>query len=142
MRALSMTWTWVALVGGLLSVTTSAFAAPLPAPSTEKRVEQGRITIGSKAFPESWILGDALTALAETSGAPTVHRKNLGGTEIAYQALPRWDIDAYPEYTGTVAEVILKTKEHPTDEEMRQALAPLGIGIARRSGFATTTRSR
>ena len=98
-------------------------------------MEQGRITIGSKAFPESWILGDALTALAETSGATTVHRKNLGGTEIAYQALRAGNIDAYPEYTGTVAEVILKTKDHPTDEEMRQALAPLGIGMSAPLGF-------
>ena len=58
-----------------------------PRPPTSPAHVAGRITIGSKAFPKSWILGDALTALAETSGATAVHRKNLGGTEIAYQAL-------------------------------------------------------
>ena len=135
-RALSTAWTWVALVGGLLSATTSAFAAPLPAPSAEKRAEQGRITIGSKAFPESWILGDAPGARRDLGVDTTVHRKNLGGTEIAYKApLARGTSTRTPEYTGTVAEVILKTKDHPTDEEMRQALAPLGIGMSAPLGF-------
>ena len=67
------------------------------------------VTVGSKGFPESWILGAALTALAEAAGTARVtHRKNLGGTEITYQALKSGSIDVYPEYTGTIAEVILK----------------------------------
>src|SRR6185503_14268978 len=60
-------------------------------------------TVGSKAFPESWILGEALARSARAAGVSVVyHRSNLGGTEIVYEALRGGAIDLYPEYTGTV----------------------------------------
>jgi osmoprotectant transport system permease protein len=95
-----------------------------------------KVTIGSKAFPESWILGDAMTELVERSGsAMAEHKKNLGGTEIAYQALLSGSIDAYPEYTGTISEVILKLTDRPSLGEMRRALARSGLGIGDPLGF-------
>jgi osmoprotectant transport system substrate-binding protein/osmoprotectant transport system permease protein len=94
------------------------------------------LTIGSKAFPESWILGEALAQLARQSGTvPVEHRSNLGGTEIVYQALKSGRIDVYPEYTGTIAEVILKAEDHPSLAQMRTELAPQGIGISDSLGF-------
>jgi osmoprotectant transport system permease protein len=55
------------------------------------------VTIGSKAFPESWILGAALAQLArQTRSANVDERSNLGGTEIVYQALRTGGIDIYP----------------------------------------------
>lgn len=94
-----------------------------------------KVTIGSKAFAESWILGEALAALARETGAEVEHRSNLGGTEIVYQALRTGKVDVYPEYTGTISEVILKAKGRPSLEEMREALAPQGIGISETLGF-------
>jgi osmoprotectant transport system permease protein len=92
--------------------------------------------VGSKAFPESWILGDALATLARQAGAdPVEHRSNLGGTEIVYQALRSGAIDAYPEYTGTIAEVILKRSDRPSLDTLAAGLAPLGIAISRPLGF-------
>ena len=42
-----------------------------------------RVVVGSKAFPESWILGELLAGRARQAGAsPVEHRSNLGGTEI------------------------------------------------------------
>ena len=35
----------------------------------------------------------------------------MGGTIILWQALSGGQIDLYPEYTGTIGEEILKTKE-------------------------------
>jgi len=93
------------------------------------------VTVGSKGFPESWILGAALTALVEeTGGARAVHRKNLGGTEITYQALRAGSIDVYPEYTGTIAEVILKRRAK-SPAEMRAALAEAGLAMSDPLGF-------
>jgi len=117
-----------AVLWGLLACTalltaTKAFALPT-------------VAIGSKAFPESWILGDAITELVERSGtAVAEHKKNLGGTEIAYEALRSGSIDAYPEYTGTIAEVILKAPNRPSLSEMRRALAGAGLGISEALGF-------
>jgi len=95
-----------------------------------------RVAVGSKAFPESWILGDAVTELVRASGsADAEHKKNLGGTEIAYQALVNGSIDVYPEYTGTIAEVILKTKGRPAASEVERRLRESGLGITRGLGF-------
>ncbi len=92
-----------------------------------------RVTAGSKAFPESWILGEALRALAAESGADASHAKNLGGTEITLAALRSGAIDIYVEYTGTIDEVLLH--DRPQDGQRRQALAALGIGMSERLGF-------
>ncbi|HEY3268476.1 MAG TPA: glycine betaine ABC transporter substrate-binding protein [Armatimonadota bacterium] len=94
------------------------------------------VTIGSKAFAESWVLGDALAALVRQTGRADVeHRKNLGGTEIVYQALQSGGIDVYPEYTGTIAEVLMKSSGRPSLAEMRAFLKPRGIGISDPLGF-------
>jgi ABC-type proline/glycine betaine transport system permease subunit/glycine betaine/choline ABC-type transport system substrate-binding protein len=93
-----------------------------------------RVTIGSKAFAESWILGEALAELARPSAAVD-HRRNLGGTEVVWQALTAGSIDIYAEYTGTIAEVILGTPEHASLEELRAALARHGVGMSGPLGF-------
>ena len=94
------------------------------------------VTVGSKGFPESWILGAALTALAEQAGTPNVtHRKNLGGTEITYQALKSGSIDVYPEYTGTIAQVILKSTAAKSHDEMRAALGESDLAMSDPLGF-------
>lgn len=94
-----------------------------------------KVTVGSKAFAESWILGDALTTLARQAGADATHRKNLGGTEIVYQALRNGGIDVYPEYTGTIAQVLMKAQGSPSPREMRTFLETQGIGMSESLGF-------
>jgi osmoprotectant transport system permease protein len=94
------------------------------------------VTVGSKAFAESWVLGDALAALARQSGTVDVeHRKNLGGTEIVYQALQSGGIDIYAEYTGTIAEVLMKSGGRPSLAQMRDVLKTQGIGMSDPLGF-------
>jgi len=94
------------------------------------------VTIGSKMFLESWILGEALATLARSTGSIDVHhQENLGGTQIVYEALLRGDVDAYPEYTGTIAQVILKSTSRPSLDEMREALEKDGIGMSDPFGF-------
>jgi osmoprotectant transport system permease protein len=107
------------------SVSTAATAAE----SGEKS-----ISVGSKAFPESWILGEALVSLARAKG-PAVHKRNLGGTELVWQALTSGSIDAYVEYTGTIAQVILKNEDAPTHETLRAALEKSGVGMSAPIGF-------
>jgi osmoprotectant transport system permease protein len=122
-------------------------AAPLLAPAvlllllsfalTDPAVsESTRVTIGSKAFAESWILGEAMAGLARKSGgAEVIHRENLGGTEIVYAALRGGSIDVYPEYTGTIAEVVMKAPGRPSSDEMRRYLAGVGLGLSDPLGF-------
>jgi osmoprotectant transport system permease protein len=121
----------LALAVALFVAVGAVAAAPTAAGAGE------RVTIGSKAFPESWILGEALADVARTAGAdPAEHRSNLGGTEIVYEALRTGAIDAYPEYTGTIVEVILKRPgERLTLEQIRAGLAPDGLDVTPALGF-------
>jgi osmoprotectant transport system permease protein len=93
------------------------------------------VTVGSKAFPESWVLAEALAGAMRTEGIPRVeHRNNLGGTEIVFQALRSGDVDVYPEYTGTILEVVLH-RPSASPAEMRGALAAQGLGVSDPIGF-------
>ncbi|GGL58510.1 ABC transporter substrate-binding protein [Sporolactobacillus putidus] len=66
------------------------------------------ITIGSKNFTESLILGEMYADALENAGYKVNRKLNLGGTLVAHEALVKGDIDMYPEYTGTGLLDILK----------------------------------
>ena len=62
----------------------------------------------------------------------------MGGTIILWQALRGAQIDVYPEYTGTIGEEILKTKQPLSADEMRKALAKFDVGMSADLGFNNT----
>jgi osmoprotectant transport system permease protein len=107
----------------VLATATLALGSTLP-----------QVTVGSKAFPESWILGEALGELA-SAGATVTERRNLGGTEVLWNALVAGDIDAYIEYTGTLSDIILKSESRLDLASIRAGLTPLGIGVSDPLGF-------
>ena len=77
---------------------------------------QDRVVIGSKAFPESHLLGEIMTLLLRKhTGLEVEHRSELGGTLICHEALLQRQIDLYPEYTGTVWSLVLGEEEQVTD---------------------------
>lgn len=65
------------------------------------------IRIGSKNFTEQLILGEMYAQLLENAGFTVERSLNLGGTDVAHQALTNSEIDLYPEYTGTGLVAIL-----------------------------------
>ena len=94
------------------------------------------VTVGSKAFPESWVLSETLAQAMRAEGVPDVtHRNNLGGTEIVFQALRSGAIDVYPEYTGTILEVVLHSPSRLGVPEMRAELEKQGLGVSDPIGF-------
>jgi osmoprotectant transport system permease protein len=94
------------------------------------------VRIGSKQFTESVILGELARLSARAAGEPAQHRRELGGTRILWTALRHGDIDAYPEYTGTLTQELLKDVAPDADlATLRARLAPLGLGIADPLGF-------
>ena len=60
------------------------------------------VKIGSKDFPEQFILSNMFGQVLENAGiSVNLDNINLGGTNIAHTALTEGDIDLYGEYTGT-----------------------------------------
>ena len=95
-----------------------------------------RITVGSKAFTESVILGELVSQLAERGGAEATHRAGLGGTPVVWNALRAGDVDIYPDYTGTIARELFAGRDLNTLADIRRELAPLGVSVSDSLGFA------
>lgn len=77
-----------------------------------------RIVIGSKNFTEQLILGNVLDILIEDKTDINVETKlNLGGTQIAFEALKAGGIDLYVEYTGTAYVNLLNINDGETNPD-------------------------
>ena len=101
------------------------------------------VRVGSKAFTESVILSEMVRLKGSTEATPVLHRKGLGGTQFLWQGLVWGDIDAYPDYTGTIEQTILTDVTFPADPEarfaaMRSALAEYDVEITAPLGFYNT----
>ncbi|PTQ57490.1 MAG: L-proline glycine betaine binding ABC transporter protein ProX [Candidatus Carbobacillus altaicus] len=59
------------------------------------------VTVGSKNFTESLIVGEMYAQALENAGYKVKRKLNLGGTLVAHESLKKGEIDMYPEYTGT-----------------------------------------
>jgi len=96
------------------------------------------VIIGSKKFTESYVLGEIARRALNDTGIAAEHRQGMGGTIILWQALQGGQIDAYPEYTGTIAQEILKNGQQLSFQQIRDALAKLGVGMTEPLGFNNT----
>ena len=93
------------------------------------------VRIGSKVFAESYILAEAAALLLERNGYEVERRFGLNGTKIAFEALDNGAIDLYPEYSGTVAEVILKNPDLDNFQAVREGLVANGFTLLDPIGF-------
>jgi len=118
-----------------LLVSTVSNSVTNAATSAEEPVS---ITIGSKVFTESVILGEMLRHLARQTGIETHHQRQLGGTRVLWNALLSGEIDAYPEYTGTLIQEIMVKDNLQTKAQLKQALAARGLRMTPALGFNNT----
>lgn len=102
------------------------------------------VAVGSKDFPEQLILGYMLVEAFEAAGADVTDRVDLGGTNVAREALLSGDIDTYMEYNGTGWVVHLGNEDPSFDPEeltegvRTQDLEQNGIVWLGRSPFNNT----
>jgi osmoprotectant transport system substrate-binding protein len=82
------------------------FTALACLPACARRAEV--IVVGSKDFSEELLLGEIYAQLLEHAGLSVERKLNLGGTQVALEAIRHGDIDLYPEYTGTALLTTLK----------------------------------
>jgi osmoprotectant transport system permease protein len=96
------------------------------------------VVVGSKTFTESVILGEAAAHLISDQGVSVEHRRQLGGTQVLWNALLKGDIDVYPEYTGTIREEILAGRDVSQPGALEAALRRVGVTASRPLGFNDT----
>ena len=98
-----------------------------------------QVRVGSKSFTESVLLGEILMRLAAATGVEAEHQREFGGTRVLYNALLRGDLDAYPEYTGTISQEILAGQDvGPGEPALRAAVEAQGLRLSRPLGFNNT----
>ena len=76
------------------------------------------VAVGSKDFDEQLILGYVLVEALGAAGADVTDRVNLGGTNVAREALVSDEIDVYMEYNGTGWTVHLGNEDPSFDSEV------------------------
>src|SRR5262245_46545487 len=97
------------------------------------------IVVGSKNFNESYNLGEIIALLLEDRGYAVERKFGLGGTLIGFEALRNKGIDVYVEYSGTIAEAILKLPERVSYAELQARLRrEYGMELLEPLGFNNT----
>jgi osmoprotectant transport system substrate-binding protein len=78
---------------------------------TGKSGPAGEITIGTKNFPEQFVLGELYKQSLEAHGFQVRLKSDIGSSEIVDRALTAGSLDMYPEYIGVaLSELAGQTK--------------------------------
>ncbi len=103
-------------------------------------LSHAQVKVGAKNFPESHILAEIISQAIESETELEVERRfGLGGTLICFEALRTGEIDLYPEYTGTISQAILKSKDqNPGIPALSKALGDYDLKIGPKLGFNNT----
>jgi osmoprotectant transport system substrate-binding protein len=83
------------------------------------------LRIGTKNFPEQFLLGEIYKQALEARGFPVELKANIGSSEIIHQALTDGALDMYPEYIGVLLSEVANVRARPKspDAAYRRAQA-------------------
>ena len=83
------------------------------------------LRIGTKNFPEQFLLGEIYKQALEARGFPVELKANIGSSEIIHQALTDGALDMYPEYVGVLLSEVANVRARPRspDAAYRRAQA-------------------
>ena len=88
------------------------------------------LTIGTKNFPEQYVLGEIYKQSLEAAGYTVKNEGSLGSEVVAFKALKGGEVDAYPEYTGTALTSFYKVKAADVPKDPEQAFTQVKEELA------------
>jgi glycine betaine/choline ABC-type transport system substrate-binding protein len=80
------------------------------------------ITVGSKNFTEQFILGEIYAQALQRAGYKVKKDLNFGSEQIAFRALKRGNLDAYPEYANTALTSFFGVEPTEIPDDVQQAV--------------------
>jgi osmoprotectant transport system substrate-binding protein len=98
--------------GNSNSTTTTSATGPKPT-----------IILGTKNFPEEYILGQLYGQALQAKGFKVEYKGSFGSSELADKAITSGKMNFYPEYTGIVALDLAKVKNAPKSAPATYAAA-------------------
>ena len=93
------------------------------APAGDAAAKATPIIIGTKNFPEQYVLGQLYKQALEAQGFKVQYKENIGSTELIDTSLRSGRVTLYPEYTGIMLSVTFKRKTLPKSDLGTYALA-------------------
>ena len=75
------------------------------APAAQSKAAATPIIIGTKDFPEQFLLGQLYKQALEAKGFKVSYKENIGSTELIDKSLRSGKVTFYPEYTGIMLSV-------------------------------------
>ena len=115
----------VAIVIGLVA---AAFTHPAHA-----QAKMGpTIILGTKNFPEEFILGQLYKQALEAKGFHVSYKENIGSTELMQTSLTSGKLNMYPEYTGVIVQDVF----HKTSPKTASATYTLAKSLEAGKGFS------
>ena len=120
--------------------TSLALTGCSPSGASQEAKSAGRITVGSKGFSESWIMGEMYAQALRELGYEIDLKTNVGSTNIIDTAMMSGQVDIYPEYTGVILQSLagedkLQETAEETYQEAKEYEASRGVTILNATPF-------
>jgi osmoprotectant transport system substrate-binding protein len=100
--------------------------------TTRSDPSQVPIRIGTKNFPEQFLLGELYKQALQARGFTVELKANIGASEITHQALMDGALDMYPEYVGVLLSEVANVRERPVSPTAAYRVAQ---AFEQRKGF-------
>jgi osmoprotectant transport system substrate-binding protein len=111
----------VLLAGLLLAACGSSKSSTSTTTTTSASSTAGAgkpaVTLGSKNFAESNIIGQLYAQALRAKGFTINLKSEIGSTELIWKALKAGQIEGYPEYTGVLLSAVAEQKKEPASEQ-------------------------
>ncbi len=122
----------VAVVAALVVVGGCGGGGSGGSTTTRSDPAKAAIRIGTKNFPEQFLLGELYKQALEARGFTVELKANIGASEIIHQALTDGALDMYPEYVGVLLSEVASVRRRP---ESPAAAYRLAQAFEQRQGF-------
>ena len=125
-----------------VAIVIGLFAAVFARPAHAKSTASPTIIIGTKNFPEEFILGQLYKQALEAKGFHVSYKENIGSTELIQTSLTSGKINMYPEYTGVIVQDVFNRASPKTASATyqlaRQLEAKKGFTVLKPTPFFDT----
>jgi len=106
-----------------VAIIIGLYAAAFTRPAHASTKAGPTIILGTKNFPEEYILGELYKQALTGAGFTVSYKENIGSTEIMTSALQSGKINMYPEYTGVIVQDVFGHTNSPKTASATYQLA-------------------
>ena len=116
-----------------VAIVIGLFAAALTHPAHASTTTAPTIIVGTKNFPEEFILGQLYKQALQAKGFKVSYKENIGSTELMTTALQSGKINFYPEYTGVIVQDVF---HHTSSPKTAAATYQLAAKLEKAKGYS------